>query len=272
MKQMNLKNKFFLLFIGFLATGFGLAQDVELVGIELVKAPPDFEDLPANNLGIKLSFFVRDTAIVTGLTRKYTIAQWVTDTGKDLKQEHLQLAKEAVQKDYYVARDTALLSNRGFGREHGKGFVFKIHGWVLPDSLSTSIKIKGTIDYTVLEPGDVLVEDITHLAGNISMLGSLEFMGNNINLMGKIYGKGEDAYKAFNGTVANNTYEVAIQKMEFMDDDKNVLDELYFGFSNQYNTNTRNRVDLDKTAIIRIYYRKLKVKKVFVEKNFGLGF
>jgi len=51
------------------------------------------------------------------------------------------------------------------------------------------------------------------------------------------------------------------------------MDELYFSFNNQYvDAGTRNRVDLTSTAIIRIYYQKVKLKKVVLAETFGLGF
>lgn len=66
---------------------------------------------------------------------------------------------------------------------------------------------------------------------------------------------------------------MAVQNMQFLDSDGNVLDELYFGYKNQYNgANTRNRVDLKGTTVVKIHYQKLIIKKVAIDKNFGLGF
>ncbi len=258
----------------FWVTSNGVAQDCELVGIELAKAPKNIENIPAYNLGTKLNFFVNDTAQVTGLLKDYEIEHWVTNTGKDLKAEHQKLALQEVKLDYKIARDTALLTQRGFWFENGQGFTFKLHSWGLPDSLSTSLKVKGNIGYTVLEPGKVITEDITHLAGNFDFeTMSMDFKGNTIDLKKVVYGRGSDAYTTFSGSVINNTYEVAIQNLQFLDSDRNVLDELYFGYKNQYNdASTRNRVDLTGTSILRIYYRKVNIKNAVIGHTFGLGF
>lgn len=248
------------------------AQNVELVGIELAKAPSNFKDAPPYNFGTKLTFFVNDTAGVTGLTKSYNVEEWLTNSGKDLKKEHQSIAKVAVEEDYRKAKDTTILSKRGFQPENGKGFIFKMHSWVLPNSDATTMTIKGEIYYTVLEPLDLLVEDITHLAGNIDGLKRLEFKGNTIDLNQKNYGKGENAFMTFNGSVTNKAYEAAIQNMQFLDVDGELMDELYFGLNNQYNANTRNNVDLKNAAVIRIHYRKLKIKKIRIDRTFGLGF
>lgn len=167
----------------FWAAPYGVAQDCELVGIELAKAPKSIENIPAYNLGTKLNFFVNDTAQVTGLVKDYEIEHWVTNTGKDLKAEHQKLALQEVKLDYKIARDTALLTHRDFWFEKGQGFTFKFHSWGLPDSLSTSIKVKGNVGYTVLEPGMVITEEITHLAGNFGFeTMSMDFKGNTIDL------------------------------------------------------------------------------------------
>ncbi|KQC30365.1 hypothetical protein [Flagellimonas eckloniae] len=249
------------------------AQNVELTGVELAKAPADFVDVRPYHFGTKLTFFVKDTTAVTGLASSSYIKQWVTNTDKDLKHEHQQLVSVALYKNYSVHKDTALvLTQRDFWPEKNVGFSFKIHSWALPDRSATSISVKGTIEYTALEPGEVLVEDITHLSGNIEGLTSLEFIGNSIDLKPKVYGNGAEAYLTFNATVTNKAYQVAIQTMQFLDNEGKLLDELYFGLSNNYNTNTRNRIDLKNTVVIRMHYRKLKVKKVVVDNTFGLGF
>ncbi|WP_350293317.1 hypothetical protein [uncultured Croceitalea sp.] len=270
--KLKLKRSRLLFFTCIYMCSVAQAQDAELAGIELTKAPSNFKDAPPYNFGTKLTFFVNDTAGVTGLTKSYKVEKWVTNSGKDLKKEHQSLAKVAVEEDYRKAKDTTILSKRGFQPENGKGFIFKIHSWALPNSDATTMTIKGEIYYTVLEPADVLVEDITHLAGNIDGLKSLEFKGNTIDLKQKSYGKGESAYMTFNGTVTNKTYEAAIQSMQFLDVNGKLIDELYFGLNNQYNANTRNNVDLKNAAVIRMYYRKLKIKKIRINRTFGLGF
>ena len=249
------------------------AQNTELVGIELAKAPSDLKNASAYNFGTKLTFFASDTSVITGLTTSYKIKKWITDTGKDLKQEHNELAKIAIEKDYRVARDTSILSKRGFWQEHRKGFTFKLHNWGLPDSSTTSMTVKAEIKYTVLTTDEVAKEDITHLAGNFSFdTMSLDFMGNTINLKKKVYGKGEEAYTTFNGTMTNKAYLVAIKTMQFLNSEGKVMDELYFGLNNNYNTSTRNRVDLRNVTVVRMHYRKLKIKKVKINSTFGLGF
>ena len=261
-----------LIMIALLAVDELCAQEVQLIGVELAKAPSGFKESPPYNFGTKLTFFVKDTAVVTGLTTTYDIDRWVTDIGQDLHQEHQKLAVEAVQNDYRITKDTALLSERGFWPEHGKGFVFKLHSWALPDSATTSMSIKAEVEYTVLAPDEVLIKDITHLAGNIEGLTGLEFMGNSIELKPKVHGQGTEAYMTFNGTVTNKTYQVAIKTMQFLDNEGKMLDELYFGLNNTYNTSTRNRVDLRNATIVRMHYRRLKNKKVIIDEVLGLGF
>ncbi len=250
-----------------------MAQNGELVGLQLARPPSTFTKAKPQNFGTKLTFFVNDTAVVTGLTTSYTIKKWATDTGVDLKKEHQKMAADTVLEDYRMARDTALLSNRGFYHENGQGFSVKLHSWALPDSLAASMSIHAEIEYTVMEPGEVLIEDITHLAGNFGFeTMTMDFKGNAIALRKAVYGRGENAYTTFSGTVTNQAYEFAIQNMQFLDGEGNVLDELYFGLNNAYETRTTKRVDLLGTAILRMRYRKLKVKRAAVETTFGMGF
>ncbi len=261
-----------LIFLGCFSEGPVYGQEIELVGIELARFPKNLDIGNASEAGMRIQFFVKDTAAVTGLTTTYKLGEWVTDTRRDLHAEHQKLASAAVQSDYQMARDTALLSERGFWYEQGKGFVFRFHSWALPDSGATSVSLKAEIEYTVLVPGEVIVEDITHLAGNIDGLTGFDFKGNVISLKQKTYGVGEEAYMTFSGTVTNKTYQTAIQTMQFLDSEGQVLDELYFGLNNNYNTRTRTRVDLRHASIIRMLYRKLMTKKVRIDSTFGLGF
>ncbi len=261
-----------LILLGCLVLGPTYGQDIELVGVELARFPKDLEIGNASEAGIRIQFFVKDTATVTGLTTTYKLKEWITDSGRDLHEEHQKLANAAVQSDYQMARDTALLSERGFWYEQGKGFVFRFHSWALPDHKTTAMSLKAEIEYSVLVPGEVIAEDITHLAGNIDGLTGFDFKGNAISLKQKTYGLGEEAYMTFSGTVTNKTYQTAIQTMQFLDSEGVVLDELYFGLNNKYNTRTRNRVDLKHASVVRILYRKLMTKKVGVDSSFGLGF
>jgi len=249
-------------------------QNAEIVGIELAKAPASFADAPAYNFGTKLNLFVRDTAVVTGLVASYEIEQWHTNTLKDLKAAHRNLAAHEVRQNYRIARDTALLNQNDFRTERGKGFTFKLHSWALPDSAATSISIKVGLGYTVLEPGKVLTEDITHLAGNFGFeTASFDFKGNTIDLKKAVYGRDKNTYTTVKGNIINKAYGFAVQKIEFLDVNGKAMDELYFSFNNQYvDAGTRNRVDLTSTAIIRIYYQKVKLKKVVLAETFGLGF
>lgn len=247
-------------------------QDADLVGIELARFPEGQDIGNVSEAGTRIQFFVKDTAVVTGLTTFYTLEKWVTNTGKDLLTEHQKLASATVHNNFRMARDTSLLSEHGFWYEQGKGFVFRFHSWALPDRATTSISMKGEIGYTVLVPGKPIIEDITHLAGNIDGLTGFEFMGNSIKLSQKTYGKGEEVYVTFNGAVTNKAYQTAIQTMQFLDKEGKVLDELFFGLNNSYSTRTRNRVDLRNTTIIRMLYRQLKIKMAVIDSVFGLGF
>ncbi|MEO0571507.1 MAG: hypothetical protein AAF039_07350 [Bacteroidota bacterium] len=258
--------------LGCIPEGFVFSQKAELVGLELARFPKGLDIGNVSEAGTRMQFFVRDTAVVTGLTTTYKLEQWVTNVGDDLHGEHQKVANAAVQQNYQMARDTALLSERGFWPEKGKGFVFRFHSWAFPDSGATSISLKAEIEYTVLASGETSTEDITHLAGNIDGLTGFEFKGNRIDLKQKIQGQGEDAYMMFSGTVANTAYNTTIQSVEFLDSNEKVMDALYFGFNNSYTTNTRNRTDLRKAAIIRVHYRNLKTKKVRIDETCGLGF
>ncbi|SHG74841.1 hypothetical protein [Flagellimonas flava] len=264
----------FLIFIvfPFVWADSAYGQNIELVGIELARFPKDMKIGNASDAGTRIQFFVKDTVVVTGLTKSFKLEQWTTNTGRNLDYEHSKLVTTAVLKDNRMARDTALLSQRGFWSEHGKGFVFKLHSWALPDSAAISMSIKAEVEYTTLTPEKVLLEDITHLAGNIEGLTGLEFMGNSIDLRPKLYGQGTEAYMTFNGTLTNKTYQVAIKTMQFLDKEGKIMDELYFGLNNNYSTSTRNRVDLRKAVVLRMHYRKLKVKKIKIDSTFGLGF
>lgn len=250
------------------------SQKPELVGLELAKPPSNFEIPPHYNFGTKITFFVKDTAQVTGMVREYKIKEWVTDTGKDLKAEHEQLASQEVRSNYRAAKDTALLEQQEFWLEKGKGFSLKIHSWALPDKKASSMAIEGFVGYTVLDTDEVFTEDITHLAGNFGFeTMSLDFRGNTIDLKKVVYGKDQDAYVTFKGDVRNKNYAFAIQKMEFLDSEGKTVDELFFGFNNDYfGASTRNRIDLRNTAVLRIHYQKLLKKKTLLNETFGLGF
>ena len=249
------------------------SQKLELVGLELAKPPSNFESAPFYNFGTKLTFFVKDTSQVTGLVSTYEIKDWDTDTGKDLKSEHHQLALQAVALDYRMAKDTALLTQRGFWLEKGKGFTLKLHSWALPDKGASFMAIKGILGYTTLDQGEVQIEEITHLAGNFGFESMrMDVKGNTITLKKVVYGKGEDAYTTFKGDLRNDRYAFAIQKMEFLDSTSKVMDELYFGFNNEYSgASTRNRVDLIATSKLRIHYQKLQTKRIVLAETFGLG-
>ncbi len=271
-KNKNLAKVFSVLL--FLVSHYTMAQECRLIGIELMRAPEAFKDAPAYNFGTKLKFFASDTLQVTGLSSKYRIKRWSTDTGTDLIGEHKKLTKVEVQRDYSSAKDTMILSNRDFWQENGKGFVFELHSWAIPESDAKTMTLEGGIGYTVLEEGDVLFEDITHLAGNFGFeTMSLDFKGNTIDLKKVVYGRGEEAYSTFSGAINNKAYGFAIQKMEFLDNTGAVLDELFFGYANTYSgASTRNRVDLLKTSVLRIHYKKLTLKQIAIKETFGIGF
>lgn len=252
--------------------GFVFGQKAELVGLELARFPKGLDIGNVSEAGTRMQFFVRDTAVVTGLTTSYNLEQWITNAGDDLHGEHQKIANTALQQNYQIARDTSLLSERGFWPEQGKGFVFRFHSWAVPDQGATSISLKADIEYTVLASSETRIEDITHLVGNIDGLTGFEFKGNSIELKQRIQGQGQDAYMMFNGTVVNTAYKTTIQRVEFLDSNEKVMDALYFGFNNNYTTNTRNRTDLRKAVIIRVHYRNLKTKKVRIDETCGLGF
>ncbi len=269
-----MKNSLLFCFVLLLAINRVHSQKLEIVGLELAKPPSNFQKTPYYNFGTKLTFFVQDTSQVTGLISTYEVKDWITDTGKDLKLEHRQLALQAVALDYRMAKDTALLTQRGFWLEKGKGFTLKLHSWALPAKGDSFMVVKGTVGYTTLDQGEVQIEDITHLAGNFGFESMrMDVKGNTITLKKVVYGKGEDAYSTFKGNLRNNSYAFAIQKMEFLDSTGKVTDELYFGFKNEYSgASTRNRVDLTTTSKLRIYYQKLQTKKIVLSETFGLGF
>lgn len=262
------------LFIFFAASMASYAQEYDLVEVEAAKPPKfSFESVP-QQFGIKLNFLVSDSMNVNGLVDSYNIYHWKSNTDEDLLKAHKDLALEAVRENYRIARDTSIIERNSFWKENGKGFSIKFHNWVFPKEEATNYSFKGAISYTVLKNEESLIEDITHLVGNFTFDNlSMEFKGNTIDLSKEIYGKEEEAYSTFKGSIKNKDYNYGVQKIEFIDANGETLDVIFFGYNNTYyDARTRNRVDLTNTATLRIYYAELIRKNVEIDVNYSIAF